>query len=65
MTALRNPKALSDDAQVVYKGRTAVGAVSRRGRHWLALDIDGRSLGQFPTRLSAFAAVLKGGRDQQ
>jgi hypothetical protein len=59
------PKTQSDDAQLVYRGRGAVGAVSRRGRHWLALDIDGRSLGQFPTRLSAFAAVLKDGRGEQ
>ena len=55
----------ADTDTVVYRGREAVGSVSRRGRHWLALDINGRGLGHFPTRLSAFAAVLKGGRDQQ
>jgi hypothetical protein len=47
--------------QIVYRGRDAVGAISQRGREWLALDIDGRKIGSFPTRLSAFSAVLRKG----
>jgi hypothetical protein len=46
--------------QIVYKGRDAVGAISQRGRQWLALDIDGRKIGSFGSRLAAFAAVLRG-----
>jgi len=45
--------------QIVYRGREAVGAVSQRGRRWLALDIDGRRIGYFASRLEAFAAVLR------
>jgi hypothetical protein len=58
-TALKSPNAREVD-QVVYKGRAAVGAISRRGSEWLALDIDGRKVGRFGTRLEAFAAVLRG-----
>jgi hypothetical protein len=47
--------------QIVYRGRDAVGAISQRGRQWLALDIDGRKIGAFPTRLAAFSAVLRKG----
>ena len=47
--------------QTVYRGRDAVGAISQRGQEWLALDINGRRIGSFPTRLSAFSAVLRKG----
>jgi hypothetical protein len=46
--------------QIVYKGRDAVGAISQRGPQWLALDINGRKIGSFGSRLAAFAAVLRG-----
>jgi len=54
----------SQSNQVVYSGREAVGVISQRGREWLALDIDGRRIGRFPTRLAAFAAVLRKGGAQ-
>jgi hypothetical protein len=59
MSAVRKSASVSD--QIVYRGRTAVGAISQRGRIWLALDIDGRRIGRFETRLQAFAAVLREG----
>jgi hypothetical protein len=54
-----NPRIDADT--LVYRGRNAVGAISQRGREWLALDIDGRKIGRFPTRLAAFSAVLRKG----
>jgi hypothetical protein len=60
MSALRRPKT-SDSDQVVYRGREFAGAVSSRGRAWLALDKNGHSLGRFGSRLEAVAAVLRQG----
>jgi hypothetical protein len=62
VNALRKSKSQSNSDQIVYRGRDAVGAISQRGREWLALDIDGRKIGGFGSRLEAFAAVLRGRR---
>jgi hypothetical protein len=56
--------AISDSNTIVYMGRDAVGSISQRGRHWHAFDINGRKIGEFPTRLAAFAGVLRKGGAQ-
>ncbi len=45
--------------QMVYVGCTALGTISRHGRQWLALNLDGRLIGRFETRSAAFGAVLE------
>lgn len=55
----RRPPPETQPDQIVYRGRSPAGAISQRGRRWLALDIDGRRLGWFPSRVEAFAQVLR------
>ncbi|HKH80849.1 MAG TPA: hypothetical protein VKA03_04440 [Methylovirgula sp.] len=45
--------------QMVYAGRVALGAISRRGQEWLAFNLDGRRIGRFETRSAAFSAIIE------
>jgi hypothetical protein len=51
--------AFAEGDQVVYAGRDWKGAVSRRGREWLAVDEGGKSLGYFANKALAVKAVLE------
>jgi hypothetical protein len=57
--APRPQPARAEAEQIVYRGREAVGAISPRDGKWRALDMDGRAIGRFVSRLEAFAAVLR------
>jgi hypothetical protein len=61
MSAARKTTSTQGADTLVYRGRAAVGAISQRGREWLALDVDGRKIGDFQTRLAAVSAVLRNG----
>jgi hypothetical protein len=50
---------LGDSDTLVYSGRTWLGAVSFRGRGWLAIAASGHQLGYHRDRTRAVAAVLQ------
>ena len=58
----RRRQAAETPSQLVYDGRTLLGAVTRKADAFVAIDRDGKRIGKFTNRNDAFAAILKAPR---